>query len=459
MPGGGTRLAALRSWLRSGIIRSIGVLVGGTALAHGITAVAMPISTRLFTPADFSAAAAFASIVGILVVAACLRFDMAIALPEDDDEAINLLALSAASAIAVTLVVALALVVLPSTVLAGLRQPSLLPHLWLLPIAVLIGAMYLALQMWFVRRKRFGAIARSRVVQSAAAAGGQIGLGALGHAPLGLIVGQLLNYGAASVILGWRVLIEERALLKRVSLTGMVAAFRTHQRFPRYSVWEALANAAAIHAPILLIAALAVGPEAGYLTLAIFLLQAPMALLGHAVGQVYLSGAPEALREGRLAAYTMDILSGLLRSALAPLLFLAIVSPWAFEWVFGTGWARAGVLVSWMAPWFLLQFVSSPISSALHVTGRQRTAMALQIFGLVLRVGSVALAGLAHPRFVAEVYAVSGALFYGLYMVVVIGSVGGRVGELGDALRKAAPSAFLTAIVGIAVVAALARLH
>ena len=424
---------------RSAQIRSIGVLISGTAVAHGITALAMPVSTRLYSPTDFAAASVFSSLVGILVVASCLRFEMAIPLPADDDEAVNLLALSVGSVLATSGLVAVALFLLPAAALAALGQPSLIPYLWLLPFALVIGGLNLALQMWFVRHKGFGPIARSRVVQSAGAATGQLGLGVAGFAPLGLLVGQMLNYGAGAATLGIGLLVKQRSALSRISVKGMVQAARTHHRFPRYSIWEALANSAAIHLPILLIAALAARPEAGFLALAIFLLQAPMALIGTSVGQVYLSGAPEALREGRLAVFTGDMMGRLIQLATGPLLFAAIVSPTAFGLVFGQQWERSGVLVAWMAPWFLLQFVSSPVSTVLNVTGRQVTALMLQVSGLVLRVGAVLLASVVKPTMVVEAYALSGFVFYAAYLVVAARAAGIHPAALATKALSAVP--------------------
>lgn len=440
-------------------LRSIGVLVSGTAVAHAITALAMPISTRLYSPTDFAAASVFSSLVGILLVASCLRFELAIPLPDEDEEAVNLLALSAAAVVATSALAAGVLLALPSAALGALGQPDLIPHLWLLPLALLVGGLYLALQMWFVRRKGFGPIARSRVLQSGAAAGGQTGLGMAGFAPLGLLVGQMLNYGAGAVTLGAGLLIRERGLLSQVSLRGMAHAARAYQKFPRYSIWEALANSTAIHLPILLIAALAAGPEAGYLALAIFLLQAPMALLGTAVGQVYLSGAPEAQREGRLAPFTVDTLSGLIRVGSAPLVFLAIVSPSVFGLVFGEEWTRAGVLVTWMAPWFLLQFVASPISAALHVTGQQSLGMALQIGGLVLRTGAVIATAALGGHFITEVYAVTGLVFYAVCILVSLRAVGARLDSPLGAARQAVPWVALGVSAGIVTVLATSWLE
>jgi O-antigen/teichoic acid export membrane protein len=440
---------------RAGMMRSVGVLVSGTALAHGITAAAMPVATRLYTPEHFAAASVFSSLVGILVVAACFRYELAVALPEDEVEALNLLVLSCGLTVAFSLVVAGIMALIPPAGYALLGQPGLTRWIWLLPPALLIGGLYLALQMWYVRKKGFGAIARSRVAQSAAAAAAQLGMGFAGAAPQGLLVGQLFNYGAGAFGLGAGLLFKERALLRRVSWQGVVQVARTHHRFPRFSVLEALANAAGIHLPVLLIAALAVGPEAGYLALAMFLLQAPMALVGGAVGQVYLSGAPDAQREGRLAAFTSDMMARLMKAAAGPIVFLGVVAPAAMGLVFGADWTRAGVLVSWMAPWFLLQFVAAPASTALHVVGRQSWAMTLQLAGLALRSGMVIAAVLIDARFATEAFALSGFLFYAIFIGVVLKAVGASPLAGLQSLRASAVPAMIGLLLGLATAVAL----
>ncbi|RYD49787.1 MAG: lipopolysaccharide biosynthesis protein [Sphingomonadales bacterium] len=454
LPGGARLRARFAAILADGPVRSIGLLVGGTSAAHAITALMMPVNTRLYTPDNFAVAASFTSILAILSVVACLRFDMAIPLAEREEEAADLLGLSCLSAIGVTAIVTIALLLIPSAFLERLGHPGLASYLWLMPFAVLIAGLYLALQMWFVRKRQFGIIARTRVMQSALAASGQLGFGLAGRAPLGLIVGQVINYGAASFLLGLRILRHGFGLLRGISFAGMRVAFRNANRFLRYSVWEALANAASINVPILLIASWAAGPEAGYLTLAIFLLQAPMAVLGNAVAQVYVSDAPTAEREGRLAEFTRANLIGLTRAAMPPLIFLAIVAPAIFGFVFGASWVRAGELVTWMVPWFLMQFLTSPISTALHVLGRQRAAMVLQFGGLALRSGAVCAAAWAAPGWIAESYAVSGFVFYTLYLIVVMRVVGLGVGDFAVALRRSALLSALAA--GVAVIVALA---
>lgn len=437
----------LAAFLRQGVVRSIAVLVGGTVAAHTITALSMPISTRLFTPADFSVAAAFSSLVGIFSAAACLRFDMAIPLPEDETEAADLLVLSVLTALVVALVLSVIIALLPQPVFSMLKQPALEEWLWLLPAGVMIGGAYLALQMWFVRLKNFASIASSRIAQSASAAVGQISLGVAGYAPLGLIVGQLLNYGAGSAWLSCVALIKSRVALRSVSVRGIAQAVSKYRRFPLFSTWEALANAASIHAPMLLIAALTDTPEAGYLTLAIFLLQMPMALVGNAVGQLYLSQAPDRFREGQLADYTRATITHLARLSAGPLMLIAVLSPGIFGLVFGPDWDRAGTLAAWMAPWFFMQLLVVPVSTALHIVSRQQAAMVLQIGGLILRVATVILSLLVAPDVVAEAYALSGLVFYAAYLLVVSRSTGMQPAEVVGSIARSIPFALLGGLI------------
>ena len=403
------KLARLR---QSGLIRSITLLVGGTAFAQALMVLVLPILTRLYSPQDFSVLAVYASLLGIISVAACLRLDIAIPMPEADGDAANLLALALGFCLLVSVAAALPILLAPAAIARLLHQPGLRAYLWLLPIGVLLAGTYSALQYWATRKKIFGVIAKTRMTQAIGAAGTQLGMGWLGLAPSGLLVGQAISSGAGVVGLGRRVLTVDRAALDDVSLPNMRRLFREYDRFPKYSTFEALANTGGIQLPVILIAALAIGPEAGFLMLGMRVIQVPMNLIGNAISQVYLAHAPEEYRAGTLGKFTAGILGGLMKTGVGPLLFAALVAPQAFALIFGEKWQRAGVLVAWMTPWFVAQLMSSPVSMVMHVRNRQRGMMILTIAGLCLRVGAIAAAAAFLPGRLSEMYAVSGAVFY-----------------------------------------------
>lgn len=447
------RLAGLRV---GSFVRSVGVLVGGTALGHAITAGAMPILTRLYSPADFGLLATFSAVFAIAAVAVCLRYEIAIALPEAESEAAELLAVALVAAVSTSAVIAVVVVPLASNIAAWLGQADLEPFLWLLPLCTLMAGVHAALQYWLVRRRQFGSLARTRIAQSAAASGSQVAFGMVGAAPLGLLTGPVVNSAAGCVGALQRVLSQDRKCLRGINGSRMWRAARAHSNFPLYSTAEALANSASVQLPVLLIAALGSSAEAGHLMLALFVVQAPIALLGTAVSQVYLSRAPDELRAGNLGMFTAEVIGGLMRTGAGPLLCLGIVAPFVFAPVFGEAWARAGVVVAWLTPWFVVHFLTAPVSMALHVSGRQRLALLLQVMGLGLRVGAVVIAAQFAAGGLVEAYALSGFVFYAVYLLAVAMAADCRGSQLWWAVRRAVPGCAAWAAGGV--VAAFASL-
>lgn len=430
-------------------IRSVGVLIGGTAFAHGITALALPVLARLYTPSDFSALAVFTSILSIIAVAACLRFDVAVAIPNHDKDAFALLVLSLLCAFTFALILLPITLLFPEQISAWFNQPKLANYLWLIPLGVFLAGCYSAIQSWLVRKREFPMIARNRIAQSAAAAGTQLGLGSAGVGIFGLLLGTVMNTGAACVLLGYRVVSHEKEMLRSVTWAGIRSVALQYQRYPKYSTFEALINSAAIQVPIIMIAALAVGPEAGYITMAMYVIQAPMSLFGTAIAQVYLSRAPTEHRDGKLREFTTEILGGLLKTGVGPLIFVGITSAVAFPFIFGDQWSRAGHLVAWMTPWFIMQFLVSPISMALHVAGHQKTALNIQNIGFALRVIAVWIAAKWFKDGIAEVYALSGFVFYLMYLIIVLRLLNIEIFDIKSKVSKAAFSIVSWFLIGI----------
>lgn len=381
------RLAAI---LRGDFLRDVLKLSFGTLGGRLIALAALPFVTRLYSPDDFALLAVYLAIVSTVTVAACLRLEIAIPLADDDDDAANLLAL-ALTGLAVVSGLALVLaVVMPDRLAGWLGKPAIAPHLWLVPLGIAFAGTYSAFQFWTTRARRFGHIARTRVGQAAGGVAVMLALGWAGVAPLGLLLGNMVNIGAGGFSLGARALRGDRGKMRAVSPRRMRETLRRYRRYPVYSTPEALFNVAGVQVPVLLIAAHA-GAEAGFLLLAMQVMAAPMTLLGSSISQVYMSRAPDALREGRLAPFTLSIMRRLLMVGVPPLVLVGALAPWLFPLIFGPDWARAGEIVTWLVPWMALQFIASPVSMVMYVVGRQRAMLVLTTLGAVLRIGGVFL--------------------------------------------------------------------
>jgi O-antigen/teichoic acid export membrane protein len=398
---------------RHGFIHSVGTLAGGTAFAQALAILALPVMTRLYSPSEFGVLAVYGSLIAIISVAACLRFEVAIPIPRRDGDAANLLALSVLGSFGATLVSSAAILFFPDWIVKQVGVAAIRPYLWMVPLGVWATSSYAAIQFWATRKKKFARIARTRVAQAVGGAGTQMVAGFAGIGAFGLLLGQLVNSGAGVIGLlsdAWR---EDFRTLRAVSWRSMRRAFSKYSKFPKYSVPDALANNIGSYAPMIIIAVLSTSREVGCLSLAVKVMFAPMGLIGASVAQVYLSRAPEELRNGVLDKFTARVLNGLVKVGVGPLLFAGIVAAPTFAIVFGPEWRRAGEIVGWMTPWFILQFISSPVSMVAYVTGNQKAMLVLTLSGLLLRICPLLLAGALGIQRISESYAVASAAFYG----------------------------------------------
>jgi O-antigen/teichoic acid export membrane protein len=432
-------LKKFESLFPCGFTRSVGVLVGGTAVAQLITVLALPLLTRIYTPDDFSVLSVYVSTLGVISIAACLRFEIAIPLPQQDRDSANLLALALCSSTGIAALSALAVALFHVQIVDLVAQPKLEPYLWLLPLGVWLSGSYAALQFWTTRQGRFSVIAKTRLSQAIGGTGAQVGLGLANSAPLGLLLGQIISSSAGIVRLAFEALKHDRSELRLIGLSDMKRTFQEYKRFPQYSTLEALANNAGIYLPVIVIAALSAGPEAGFLLLATRTMQTPMGLIGGAVAQVYLARAPDEFRAGTLSKFTINTFSGLTKVGVGPLLFMGIVAPQIFSLVFGKQWERAGELVFWMTPWFVLQFISSPISMVMHVRTWQKAMLILTTFGLAVRVGAIVLSANFDRQYLSECYAVSSAAFYFICTMVFLHAANIGPKELMNKLTNSLP--------------------
>lgn len=449
-------IGRVRALFEGSFIRAVGILVGGTVIAQIILVVALPIATRLYSPDQFSTLAVFTGIVSILSVATCLRYDVAVPLPEQEADAVATVLLATAIAGAINIVLLVATWLVPGWIALALGHPELTPFLWLVPIATFLAGVYSTMQFWFVRNKQFSQLARNRIAQAAGSATTQVALGLAGIAPLGLLLGQVVNSGLGAVGLGARFVTQQRTIIAQTTPSDLTRVAHEYRRFPKYSALEAMCNSAAIYLPIIMLSAWSAGAEAGYLMLGMYAMQVPMSLIGNAVSQVYMSRGAEEARAGTLGRFTVDVLSGLIKTGVGPLICISIAAPGLFELVFGRDWIRAGVLVGWMCPWFVMQFLASPVSLALHINGRLAEALGLQVFGLVLRTGTVALAMALPGQPLSEAYALSGFAFYLIYVLLILRTTGVRLAALRPSMISALPIIGGWVVLGVAGSTALA---
>jgi O-antigen/teichoic acid export membrane protein len=149
----------------------------------------------------------------------------------------------------------------------------------------------------------------------------------------------------------------------------------------------------------------------GSFSLAQRLVALPMALLGSAVGQVFMAEGAELVRErpAELPAFFRRVSRKMLLPALG-LLCLGAVCPFAFPIVFGPPWKTAGLYAAMLSVSCAAQLIVSPTSNISILTQRQGLQFALD----ALRMVAVVLAIWLPSR-----YGAGAAVAMGCYATVV----------------------------------------
>ena len=368
---------------RSSFLSAVSSLVSAGAVGQLILIAIMPIVTRLYTPEDFGIAAVFGALLGLLLMVATMRYELAIGLPRMEGHARLLVGLALILAVATSIIVLTVVAIARAPIAVMLGVPEMAELLWLLPFAVVGASGYRVFNFWTLRQGGFGLIARTRVIQPIANAATQIGAGFAGLGALGLAGGQAIGsiVGVATLsrnFRGWRVPI--RSEFQRTFVLS-----RRHSRFPLLDGPAALIDALSVQLPNLLLVILFNPTVAGWYLLADRAIVNPLSLIGQAVGQVIYARSREDIALGRMAGVISRIVAILSAGTIlvgAPVIALA---PTIFEFVFGAEWRVAGLYASILFVGFAAQFVFSAISMSLPATNGQHLNLLINISLLVVK--------------------------------------------------------------------------
>ena len=401
----------------SGLLRATVTLLMGGALAQLVPLLLGPVLARLFTPQAFGVFTTFSTVAATVAVVACGRYEFALPMARDEDEAAVLLALCVR--------IGLLVLVLSVPLAALLNMTGHLPLPWLLPLAVAAAGALQLLIMWSNRAQRFRALAISRVLQYGGAALLQVALGvalwgaarqpAGAEAAWALVIAPVISGVLAMLVLvqpapagGWRALLPARA---HPGMRQVAVKFRD---FPLLNTPHAFLGALQDALAVAMLVAFSGHAAAGFWGLGLRYLKAPATLVGSAVSQALyprLTGAQPADAQ-RAVRQIMALLGAV---ALGLMLVLMVAGPWLFRLVFGAAWQEAGELARALAPYIAVHFVAAPLAVVTMAWKAQRWALLLSIVGQIVFLIALML-GLKFGGLIGGGWAVSGAMsVYFLY--------------------------------------------
>ena len=397
--------------------RNVLKLAGGAVLAQGITFLVAPVVARLYTPATIGTQNVFVSLVSILSVIICLRYEYAIMLPDTDREAANIAAGSILIATLISIATAAILLWGGPGLTSLLKTPELLPYLWLVPVGLWIQGIFRVMNYWNSRSKHFGRLSIAQVVASLTTSSAQIGMGVSGQATTGSLIGSwIAGTTAYTGVLtiqalkgSWRTLRDGFRLLP--ILTGL----KRYQKFALIDSWGGFVNALSWQLPTLMLSSFFSQTIVGYYALSNRVITMPLTLIGNAIGQVFFQRAAELRQDpAKLSTSVRMVFRVLVALGLLPALVLTIAGKELFMIVFGSNWIEAGIYAQILGLWMFFLFTSSPLGILMPALERQEVALIMQIVILLTRIAALTIGGATHNVYIVlGIWSGTGVLVYG----------------------------------------------
>lgn len=409
----------------SRFITNVLKLVSGSVIAQALGILLVPIITRLYSPGDYGAFQVFLSISSILAVLSCLSYQLAIMLPKEEEDSANIVTLCIALVSIISVVSGGVFILLSGWVGETLNTPDLSQYLIFLPVVVFLNGLFVVVNYWLSRRVRFGTLATAQVANSVSSKFVQIGTGFGSASPLGLILGLIAGYGAALLVM-LRGIREDLPLFRSVSLSRITYLAKRYRRFPLFTSWSTVANSASLQVAPLMLASFFSPVVVGFYGMAHMVVNMPMSLIGSATGQVFFQKASEEKnRTGSVKTVVQEVHQRLVSIGIFPILILMIIGEELFALVLGAQWGTAGGYARILAPWLLLVFIASPLSTIFSVLERQTIGLAFNLMVLFSRIAVLYVGGIYGDPVVALIlFSITGVIFWGwmnLYVLKISG--------------------------------------
>jgi O-antigen/teichoic acid export membrane protein len=399
-------------------------LLGGTTLAQAIPALASPLIARLFTPADIGAFAFVVAVFGVLTPIACLRYDVAIVLPEDDEDATHLTALCfliSTGAALLSLVALLLVWRLGTWTEIRTAAPLLLA---MLPLGILLLSFQLVAQSWSLRVHSYQIQSRAVIAQALLTICAQLSLIlVVGASAYALVMGTLVGYVA--LVLVYSPVLRNPVvpyLHRYFSRAGIRRAARAYARFPIYTGPYAVLCQMSVRIVVIALAMFTSARIVGQYAVAQRVIFLPVATLMAAASQIFYSRAARRLDDPRMPHMVRTVL------LLGPLVvgpFFVLVMLFAepvFGVVFGHPWRQAGHFAAILAVPSMVRTLTAWLDRTFDIRGRQGLPLALEVVYVVIGCVAIyiALRISPDPDLAIIVYSAVTVAFYLVWMICAL---------------------------------------
>ncbi len=364
------------------LIRNVLTLFFGNVVAFLVPLVLYPVLSRVFTQADYAVFGLFSSIFAFLEIASTGRYDLAIVIPKQSEDGINLVAGGFLISVLYSLLIFFLVLLLGNFTAQNLNNGDLAKWLLLMPGGLFFISISKLCNAWLIRSKCFKAASVNKASQKIAEGLAQVSLGFL-RIGNGLVLGDLAGrfFNAAFSIYQS---VKHGLDRNKINFESISANLKTHIEFPKYSILPSMLNTLAGMMPVFIVSMYYSVENSGDFNFSRIVLSVPFALIATGISQVLMQQVSERKRNGEpIEEEVYSLAKKLFAISVIGTVVIFLFGPELFEFVFGAKWKVAGWYTSILILSTSISLVVSPFSILLPTLGRVRWGSYWQVFYFV----------------------------------------------------------------------------
>ena len=365
---------------KSELLKNISVLATGTLLAQFIPIALQPFLRRQFSPEGYGAYSVYCSLVGILVVIASFKYELAIILPKKKKEAANILFLSLFINIFFTLLLLCITIIWKRQITEFLNlSHKYANYIYFVPLGTFLYNFYQSINYWLIREKRFLAISKNKISRRATEGVVQTGFSFIKNS-FGLIFGDILGH-ITNVISGIFQSSKTGLSLKLFSFTKLIYVTKKYSEYPKLNLIPSLMSASSYLLPIILVNKFFSTEDTGYFDLSKMVLSIPLALIATSVSNVLLQKIAEKFKNNE--SFLRDLLPIAILLIFVAILEIVVIRFFGeelFSFFFGKRNVFSGKISEILVWSYALNFINASFSSVFIAMKKIKILSIWQIF-------------------------------------------------------------------------------
>lgn len=353
-------------------IKNASILTMGSVIAQLVPFIVYPLIGRLYTPEQAAVLAAYTSLVSIIQVVSTFKYEGAILLAKNDVDAANLATLASLICGLICLVITIPIAVCPS-VINSLLKTDIGNLLILIPVSVFSISVFEIYNEWCVRNKYYKKLAVNKISNAVTVNGGKVGAAFTPFLQIGLVIGDVFGRFLTCAICLIRVWLKDKAVFKRVTLSGIKKEAIEFNRFPKYIVPGQLLNTLGASLPILIMGIYFTGEDIGLFSMALAIMYVPISVVGRSVRDVFRKKVRDSQESSdSIFSFMRNLFGKLVLVSVLAALSLVWFLPTIFSFFLGDKWLMTGIYAQILTPLVVINFISTGLDGVLLVAKKYK---------------------------------------------------------------------------------------